>query len=296
MYVIAGATGRVGHQVADNLLAALGPERADQVRMLTRNPAGASSLAQTGAEVAEVDLRDDRAVQQALRGAEAFFAMLPFDLSQDDLAAHAEAISSSLATAVARAGTPRVVMLSSIGADLPSGTGPIAGVHALEQHLSETGAIVTAFRPTHFQEKVGDLLDAARREGIYPVFATTADRPVPMVATRDVAEFLAQAMLTPAAASETVDVVGPSYPDREGASTLATALGRPVDVVVIPEPGWQSSLQEAGFSAPVAASLAQMYHADDAGQLLPRGDRVVHGDTELATTIAGMLAGESSPR
>ena len=67
------------------------------------------------------------------------FVLLPFDFTVDDLDAYADAVTTSVAGAVADSGIPHVVMLSSGGADLPDGTGPIAGMHRMEQALRATG-------------------------------------------------------------------------------------------------------------------------------------------------------------
>lgn len=218
------------------------------------------------------------------------FAMMPFDLSARDLDAYEDEVVASVAGAVKDAGVPRVVLLSSGGADLPAGTGPIKGLYKMEQALGATGTRLTALRSGHFQEKVGDLMETAVREGVYPVFAGDADSPTPMVATRDIAEIAADALLHPAGAGEAVDIVGPSYTEREVASVLADALGRHLRVVTIPENEWVDALSEAGFAPNIASSLAELYGADALGRLGPRGDRRVQATTELSATIRSVVA------
>lgn len=55
----------------------------------------------------------------------------------------------------------------------------------MEAALKSTGTVLSALRSGHFQEKLADVLDTARESGIYPVFAGSADVPIPMVATAD---------------------------------------------------------------------------------------------------------------
>ncbi|MDO5500805.1 MAG: NAD(P)H-binding protein [Propionibacteriaceae bacterium] len=281
MFVISGATGRVGSLVVQSLLDAGCP-----VRALVRRPEAAEQWTARGAEVAIVDLKDQAALTRALEGAAAYFAMMPFDLSAGDLDAYADAVVNSVANAVRDAQVPHVVMLSSGGADLPEGTGPITGLYRMEQALATTGAVVTALRPGHFQEKVSDILDAARHEGIFPVFSSSADEQLPMVATKDIAAVATQELLRGPSKSEAVDIVGPAYSERQVATTLGSALGRELEVITIPEPGWM----DAGFPSHIAQSLTELYRADDQGQLGPRGDRSVEATTPLATTI-GQLVG-----
>ena len=112
-------------------------------------------------------------------------------------------------------GVPHVVLLSSVGADLPSGTGPVRGLYYLEEALRKTGAKVTAIRAAYFQENVGQVLEPARKQGIFPNFTPSADFPMPMIATRDIGLLAAESLLKPPAKSEVVDQMGPAYSQRQ---------------------------------------------------------------------------------
>ena len=284
MYAVAGATGRVGSATARHLLA-YGAE----VRVLVRDRERVEEWIRQGAEARVVDLGDRAALRDAITGCDGFFVLLPFDLTVDDLDTYADAVTASVAGAVADSGIPHVVMLSSGGADLPDGTGPITGMHRMEQALRATGTVLTALRSGHFQEKVGDLIEAARA-GVYPVFAASADVPVPMVATRDLGATAARALLSPDATSTSIDVRGPAYSERQVAGVLGAALERELEVIVLPEDAWAPALIDAGFRPHVAESVAELYRADERGLLAPRGDRAVSVDTPIEVTIAGLTA------
>jgi uncharacterized protein YbjT (DUF2867 family) len=285
MHVIAGATGRVGSAAAAALLAA-----GADTRVLVRDAARGAAWADRGADVAVADLSDRGALTAALTDADGLFALLPFDLTAPDLRAHARTLTDAVAGAVRESGVRHVVVLSSGGADLPNGTGPIVGLHDLEVALRATGAVVTAVRPGHFQEKVADVLDLARDTGVYPVLAASADSPHPLVATRDVGAVVARALLDPPDRSQVLDVLGPVATEREVAAVLAAALGRDLDVVTVPEPAWADALVDAGLPRHAAEAVAELYRADDRGLLAPRGDRVEHGTTPLAETVARLVA------
>ncbi len=285
MYVIAGATGRVGSATGRNLLATNA-----EVRVLVRREEDAEAWERQGAEARTVALDDRIPLGNALEGCSGFFVLLPFDLTADDLDAHADRLIASIAGAVADRQVPHVVMLSSGGADLAEGTGPITGLHRLEQALLATGTTLTALRSGHFQEKVADVVDVARDSGVYPVFAASADVPVPMVSTRDIGEVAARALQSPPSASEAVDLIGPACSEREVAAMLGTALGRELHVATIPEEAWPETLSEAGFPAHVAESLSELYRADAHGLLAPRGDRSIPVPTTIDATIDRLLA------
>lgn len=258
--------------------------------MLVRRQPDAEMWRAQGAEACVVSLDDRATLGEALRGCAGFFVLLPFDLTVDNLDEHADSLIAAIAGAVADERVPHVVMLSSGGADLAEGTGPIAGLHRLEEALRRTGTTLTALRSGHFQEKVGDVVDVARESGVYPVFAASADVPLPMVATTDLGRAAAEALQSPPGANETVDVLGPAYSERYVAAALGGALGQELQIATVPEAAWAGALAEAGFRPHIADSLAELYRADEQGLLAPRGDRSVHVYTTVETTIARLLA------
>ncbi|MCW5979889.1 MAG: hypothetical protein KIT09_17545 [Bryobacteraceae bacterium] len=105
-----------------------------------------------------------------MTGAAAFFAILPPFLPGDNLYQAQRRMAGASAAAVKASGAPRVVMLSSLGADLSEGRGPIKGLHYLESILRESGAEFTAIRACYFQENTTAFIPAARQAVIYPNF------------------------------------------------------------------------------------------------------------------------------
>lgn len=285
MYVVAGATGRVGSETAKNLLVADA-----EVRVLVRQQADATLWEAQGAEARIAALHDRAALGAALEGSSGFFVLLPFDLTVDDLDVHADTLITSIAGAVTDQQVPHVVLLSAGGADLAEGTGPITGLHRLEQALLASGTTLTALRSGHFQEKIGDVIGVARDSGVYPVFANSAEVARPMVATRDIGAVAAQALLSPPETSEMVDIIGPAYTERDVAAALGNVLGQELQVATIPDDAWAGVLVDTGLPPHIAEGLAELYRADERGLLAPRGDRSIRVTTTLETTIGRLLA------
>lgn len=266
MYAITGVTGHVGGATARVLLAAGAP-----VRAVVRDSDKGRAWAELGADVAVADFTDPTALTAALAGCRGVFVMLPTIPTFTD--ADHRSLADSIAAAVGTSRVPHVVMLSSVGADLPQGTGPIRWLHHLENRLRETGAVLTAIRSPHFQEKVEAVLGAATGAGMYPVFGDSADVPMPMAATRDVGAAAARALTSPPPASEVVDLEAPSYTERQVAERLGATLKTALEVVIIPRPGWLDALTSADVPPQLAAELVELYDAEDRGILQPRGDR-----------------------
>ncbi|WP_434081256.1 NAD(P)H-binding protein [Sanguibacter sp. Z1732] len=95
MYVISGATGRVGSAIADRLL-----ENGSPVRVLVRRPDSAQHWADRGAEAVVVDLADQVGLTGALQGAAGFFTLLPFNPMTTDFRGDMTALISSITEAV----------------------------------------------------------------------------------------------------------------------------------------------------------------------------------------------------
>ncbi|AQQ16191.1 hypothetical protein CGLAU_11295 [Corynebacterium glaucum] len=158
----------------------------------------------------------------------------------------------------------------------------------MEQALLSATPLVTALRPGHFQEKLQDVLPVVLEEGVYPVFGA-ADEPKPMVATKDIGVFAARNLMIPPASSEPVDIIGPSYTERDVAGVIAEQLHEEVAVIEIPEEAWEAELERAGFSTGVAHSLAQMYRADSDGLLAPCASKSISATTALPETVGTVL-------
>jgi uncharacterized protein YbjT (DUF2867 family) len=72
MFLVMGITGKVGGATAKHLLA-----HGKEVRALVRDREKASSWANQGVELVDGDWNDSAAIEQALKGVEGAFVMLP---------------------------------------------------------------------------------------------------------------------------------------------------------------------------------------------------------------------------
>ena len=103
-------------------------------------------------------------------------------------------MGEATATAIATNAIPHVVNLSSNGAHLPDGMGPISGLHAVEQTLNTVASNMVHLRPGFFMENYWMQLDAIRTA--YQVFIPiTGDRRLAMIATQDIANVATKLLL-----------------------------------------------------------------------------------------------------
>jgi uncharacterized protein YbjT (DUF2867 family) len=289
MFVIAGVTGHVGSVVANELLAKKSP-----VKVIVRDSAKGAPWAKKGAQVAVGGLQDVAFLTATLKGAEGFFTLLPPDFAAPDFYAAQRKTADAIASAVKASGIPHVVMLSSVGAHLATGNGPIRGLHYLENALRAAGTTLSAIRAGYFQENAANSLAPARQAGIVPNFLASADFAIPMIATRDIGLLAAKLLIDKPKKSEAIDLQGPAYSIRQVAEKLGAALGKALKVVDIPPAGWLDAMKKGGIPEHVAKVFAEMYAGFNSGAIKPQGDRLVQGKTELDEVIRAIVSSAAS--
>jgi len=124
MIAVMGATGSTGRAVVERLL-----DAGRKVRVIGRSAERLKRFVDRGAEPITGDASDAAVLTSALSGADAVYAMVPPDYGQPDPRAYYHRFGETIEKAARQSGVRRIVFLSSVGAELPSGTGPIAGLH-----------------------------------------------------------------------------------------------------------------------------------------------------------------------
>lgn len=274
MITVMGATGKVGGEIARQLLG-----RGVAVRALGRSEAKLAELAGAGAQPVMGDAGDPDVLGRAFDAADAVFTMLPFDPSEADYQAHQRRLGEAIVTAVRRSGTRRVVALSSIGADVPAGTGVLTGLYGQEQRLRALGGVdVQVLRPGSFYENFLAALPALQHEGAFTdVFPP--DAPIPMIAVRDVAAAAVDALTTSHSAGYRVrELPGPAdLTYAEATRILGARLGLPGTYVQLPAREAVEALAAYGFSPDAARQYVEMARAFETGLIRAREARDASG-------------------
>jgi uncharacterized protein YbjT (DUF2867 family) len=283
MYVVAGVTGNTGKVVANRLL-----DRGEAVRVIVRDTAKAASFAARGAEVAVADLTDAAALSRAFTGARGAYVLLPPSPASKAFRALQDATSAAIASALGAASVPHAVLLSSIGAELPSGTGPIAGLHVAEARLSELPSTRATFlRAGYFAENVAGSLGALD-QGIFPTFLP-ASLPIDAIATVDIGD-LAASLLLEGPRAGVVNLGGPTVTTNEIAATASRILGKPLTVVEAPLDAVVPTLTSYGMSDDMAGLYREMLEAFGAGRLKWQDEhKRLQGKTSMEVVLRGLL-------
>jgi uncharacterized protein YbjT (DUF2867 family) len=284
-FVITGVSGHTGSVAADTLLAA-----GHRVRVVVRDRAKAERFAARGADVAVADLGDSKALAAAFAGAEGAYVLVPPNYAAADFRAYQHATADAIAAAADEAQLPHLVLLSSVAAQHPAGTGPIAGLHYAENLLRKLPATRSTFvRAAYFMENLGGSLGMLE-QGLLPSF-TPATLAFDMIATADIGKLVASLLVEGAAATNVVDLAGPSPVSfADAARVLSSLTGKTITVAEAPLDAVVPTLTGFGMPADVAAMYREMIAGIISGHVaFEPGHRKVTGTTTVETVLRQLL-------
>jgi uncharacterized protein YbjT (DUF2867 family) len=291
MFAITGATGNTGGVVAEKLLAG-----GQKVRVIGRNASRLAPYVQKGAQPFTADVTDVEGLARAFEGAEGVYALIPPNIASNDVFAYQDAVAKALASAINKASVPRAVTLSSIGADKAEKTGPVVGLHNLEERLNAIpGLSVIHLRAGYFMENVLPQLDVIRNFGIVggPL---RPDLDLPMIATQDIGAVAAELLKSGFTGQRTRELLGQRDVNyKEVASVIGKAIGKPeLNYVQLPPQQFKSALSQMGMSPNMADLLLEMTESLNNGYMRALESRTAENSTP--TSIEAFAAEEFAPR
>ncbi len=292
MYTIIGASGNTGRVVAGKLLA-----HGEKVRVMGRDASRLQGLVQKGAEAFVGNCGDVAALTQAFRGSKAVYLMIPPNPAIPNVREDQERVSDALTAAVQKAGVEYAVVLSSVGADKPDRTGPVIGLHNLEQKLNGVAGLhAVYFRAGYFME---NLLPQAM---IIKSFGVTggplrSDLKLAMIATRDIGAAAAAALLK-------LDFRGKQARELQGqrdltypevTSIIGKAIGKPdLGYMQLGPAQLKPALMQAGMSSNMADLILEMAESLNSGYMTTLEPRSAENTTP--TSIETFVAEQFLPQ
>src|SRR6202041_3193201 len=215
---------------------------------------------------------------KAFTGARAAYAILPPLHSREEQ----ERQSDAIAKGVKESGLRHAVHLSSYGAQVPQGTGPIAGLHSSEQKLNAiSGLNVLHLRAAYFMENNLAAIDMIRGMGMFG-HALLPDLKTPMIATRDVGTYAGQRLLDlDFFGKQTRELLGErDLSMTEATAAIARGIGKPdLRYVQFSYDQVQQALTQGGFSPKKAAVYIEMFKAINEGVLAAQEPRSLDNRT-----------------
>ncbi|MEI6167071.1 MAG: NmrA family NAD(P)-binding protein [bacterium] len=279
-YVITGASGHVGFRIADQLL-----DRDANVKVIARNREKLIPLVAKGARAMTGSLMDTAFLAEAFDRADAVFTMIPPDLYAENVRDMQTRIGVSIAEAIRKTGVKWVVNLSSQGAHLLRGTGPIAGLHEQEERLNAIPEVnVVHLRPTFFMENLESNIPLIRNQGIMGS-PLNAEMKIPVIATQDIAraavEWLSELRFKDKSVCDLLGQRDLSVIEMTG--IIGKAIGKPgLGYVQFTYEAARNAMLAMKLSPDMARLFIEMYEAFNEGRITKGLIRTIENTTDTA--------------
>jgi uncharacterized protein YbjT (DUF2867 family) len=227
------------------------------------------------------DWNDATAITAALKGVDGAFVMLPAVWAPSPDYREAKSVIANYVEALTNVAPPRVVALSSMGANRTGGPGMITALSLLEQGFRSLPSPVAFVRAGGFFENFLFGLHAAQG-GTLPVFYSPTNRKSTMVASADIGAEVATLLTGSAWSGHRVIELGSMVSADEVAGQLGEVLTRDVKAFAVPRAGWAEAFEQFGIPKGHTGPAEEMYESVNAGWM----DLGITGTEHVAGTTS----------
>ena len=264
-YVITGSLGHISKPVVEGLVKA-----GHEVTVITSKSENAEAIEAIGATAAVGSVDDGVFVKQAFAGADAVYLMIPPKWGVTQWRAYQNVISDNYIAAIQENDVRFVVMLSSIGAHMGNGCGPVDGLHDLEQKLKTIeGLNAKILRPAYFYYNLFSMIPLINQAGIVGSNFGGPGYTMTLVHTRDIAEVALQELLNLDFTGQRVRyIVSDERTTDEIARVLGEAIGKPeLPWIPFTDEQQKQGMLQAGLNEEMASQYVKMGEALRTGRM-----------------------------
>jgi len=258
-YVITGGAGHISKPIVGRLLAA-----GHLVTVVGRNPEHLKGLADQGATAAAGSVDDVKFLTEAFDGADAVYTMVPPNMAAPDWKTWIGKIGENYAQAIKNAGVKYVVNLSSIGAHLPDGGGPVSGLYRAEQVLNSLKNVhIKHLRPSYFFNNFLSSAGMVKQMSIIGSNFGGDNFKMILTDTNDVAEAATEELLNLNFTGHSIRYIASDERNiNEVAKIFGDAIGKPgLPWVVFTNDQAYEGMLKAGLPQEIARNFAEMGNA-----------------------------------
>ena len=282
---ISGSLGNIGKPLTKKLITAK-----HEVTVISSSADRKADIEALGAKAAVGSVSDAAFLKEAFTGADAVFAMTPPNIGGSNIVTNTTNAGKAFATAIKEAGITRVVMLSSIGADLPNDNGPIVALHNIEQLYDKLdGVAVTYLRAGYFYTNFYNDIPLIKGMGIIGAnYPSTVG--IPVVHPEDIATAAATELQKRSNDKHVQYIISDIRTPNDLAKVLGAAIGKPeLPWVEFTDEQSLQGMMQAGLPEEIAGLYTEMGAGFRSGKLF--ADFVQNG-----SPVAGQMKLEDFAR
>lgn len=262
-YALTGSLGHITKPVAKALIAA-----GHNVTIITSDHKKENEIKALGAKPAVGTVEDVKFLNETFKDNDTVYTMVPPKWNADNWKGWIGSIGNNYATSIKDAGIKYVVNLSSVGAHMQEGCGPVSGLYRVEQALNGLQDVnIKHLRPAYFYDNLLAQIGLIKHAGI--MGANFGDNEFPLVHPSNVAKVAAEELLNLSFKGKSVGyIAGDEKTGGEIAKTLGKAIGNDdLKWIYFTDDQNYDGLVKAGLSEEVSRNYTEMGKAVRTGEM-----------------------------
>lgn len=264
-YIITGSTGHISKPLSQQLIAA-----GHQVTIITSNSSKVEEIHSIGAQAAVGSVEDRDFLIKTLAGADGIYLMVPPKWTVTDWLGYQKQVVDNYIAAIKANKLKYIVALSSVGAHMRKGAGPVDGLGYLEEQLEQLEDVnIRILRPSYFFYNLFSQIGMIKNAG-FVASTQPADFKLVLTHTSDIADAAAAQLLSPTFSGLAIENIGSddSHTWTEITKTLGEAIGNPaLPYVELTDEQSLGGMLQAGLSQTIANGYVAMGKALRDGEM-----------------------------
>lgn len=262
-YVITGSLGHISKPLAQKLISA-----GHEVTIISSKENNRNKIEELGGKAAIGSVEDVAFLTKTFAGADAVYTMVPPFFGASNWKEWIGQIGKNYSEAIRANNVKYVVNLSSYGADLPDGCGPVSGLYKAEQALNAVAGInIKHLRPSYFFDNLLANVPLAKNMDIIGSNFGGEDYTLVLTDTSDIAEAAFEELSTLSFKGQSVRyIASDERPTHEIAKLIGAAIGKPaLPWIVFTNEQSLEGMMQAGLPEEVARNYTEMGAALQSG-------------------------------
>ena len=265
-YTITGSLGHISKPLTQKLINA-----GHRVTVISSKESNRPAIEKLGATAAIGSVEDVAFLTKAFAGADAVYTMVPPNFAATNWKEWIGQVGKNYAEAVKANQIKYVVNLSSVGAHLPDGCGPVSGLYRVEQALNTLKDVnIKHLRPTYFFDNLLANVGLAKQMDIIGSNFGGPDQKIVLADTSDITDAAFDELSTLKFSGHSVRyIASDERSSDEVAKIIGSTIGKPsLPWIVFSNEQSTAGMLQAGLPEEITKNYVEMGDALHSGRMM----------------------------